>query len=379
MMRREDLVPIFDYLIEHVVQRPIPRAEARSYCIRTTSGTSGKGPLVVVSQHGDRVYRTDSGKSNALLLANGARGIRMANLLYAWNITDGPVRVLSCGGVSDMNHKLAALIDDFRPDMIKGTLSTVLQITEGSADETREGVSVLRIAGELYTPSYKRLVTARFPRAITALTYLSAEMGVIGVARCGFLSSNHYHPEKGVVVTIVDMDGEGVGEISVSKDVYPGVLVEDYRTGDVGRLVEKPCACGQKVTFEVLGRAGYDYVKVAGMVIRRDAVERALASVQHCFSTYRAYVSAVRVGDTYRGQLEIVLFREAGVLSLIDIQTITSVVGAELQVTPTLFYRELVSKKLCMPLKVSCTNLPFPVSNKTLPLSYVGEVDTYTP
>jgi len=129
------------------------------------------------------------------------------------------------------------------------------------------------------------------PSASIESVYISVETGAISGIPCGHLGRGMYHPKPGVVVEISGTDADGAGDILVSTQFGKKRRIERYRIGDIGRIIEGACACGAAHTFEVLGRRGYDYVKVAGALFHRAEFDRVAGRCADFFDDYRIEVS----------------------------------------------------------------------------------------
>ncbi len=99
-------------------------------------------------------------------------------------------------------------------------------------------------------------------------TYSSSEI-VTSFCECNAQNGGHAAPDLGIV-EIVDADGQvlppgSIGEIVVTPLGVEGMPLVRFRTGDIGFLVDKPCACGRHTPrlSPILGRRS-QMLKVRG-------------------------------------------------------------------------------------------------------------------
>lgn len=369
MIEREDVVEMMDRVFDENAVHPVDPKDARLYTIRTTSGTSGRGPLVSLRKH-PPVISARHGQYRSFLATYGSRGLRLAQILFAWNAESGPRAIAAFGGVDDLKPGLADLINDLAPDSISGTPSRTLQVMNGTTHETRAKVAHMVVAGELISASLDRQLHTQFPHASINVMFMSTEMSTVGVGVCPHLARNNFHPAEGVVIEMFNTDDEGVGELLVSRFVEPGGYVTRYRTGDVIRWLQKPCPCGNPDTFEVLGRAGFDYIKGGGMVLRVEEVERVLAQCGDLFDDYRVSVHGYMHDSLYQGGVTITLYRQKGALSAKEEDRVRVLCTMQLHVAPHKTYGSLVREGLLAPLVVKSTTIPFPLTHKHIRMAY---------
>ena len=156
---------------------------------------------------------------------------------------------------------------------------------------------------------------------------------------------------------------QGIGDILVSVALDDTTRIENYRTGDLGRMLLGPCACGKKEVFEIVGRKGQDYVKLSGATLRREEWDRVSAAL-HLFDDYRVEASRVVVDGKVQGKVLMRIYRKDGVGTAALAQEIADKVADMVFVTPTRTYSQLVSAGLLFPLAVEFSAIPFVQSKK---------------
>jgi len=290
----------------------------------------------------------------------------LANSLIVSN-NDGAEHICLALDGSDLIPRLSSVLEEFAPDAIYGYSSFVMRVAEFINESVRGSVTVLRISGERVGAELERSLAGAFPSARITQNYVSAEAGRISSAPCGHLPMNRYHPAKGVTIEILDRDESGVGELLVSKRAEGALPLDRYRIGDVGRVVAGSCACGAPDTFEVLGRSGYDYLKVAGAIIRRDEVERVVRLCAEYIKDYRVEASLATSEDKLKGCLELIVVPRDGERGNVG-SHIAETFNRELMMTPTRTLGALVEEGLFLPLSIRFVEA-FPAMAKDLKLS----------
>jgi len=251
-----------------------PPEDARLWGIRTTSGTTGGEPLIVPHHYPSmrgRIFKEEK----RMLQCYGSMSSRLSftHLSHIRDTADELVS-LSLDG-ADLGPGLDRALDEFGADIIIGYPSFVARVCALMSAGARARVVHVRLSGEFIDSGLRHLFEERFANADTTSMYVSAETGRLSTFPCGHLPLNRYHPAPGVTIEIAEPGDDGAGDILVSKDGREELVpFRRYRVGDTGRIVPGSCPCGEAVTFEVLGRSGHDYLKLAGAIVRREEVER---------------------------------------------------------------------------------------------------------
>lgn len=341
-----------------IEDRPSP---AHEWAVRVTSGTTEQGPLVVASHFLPPAFERYAGV-RAPIVCFGSMCSRLSNAIfirYAAGERDSRALFLDN---ADLRPELRSLIAQFSPDSMCGFISFVSRVAEFIDREDAERIVLLRLAGESLTQTQEEYFRTKFPNARITMAYIANEIGQVTADQCPLQARNRYHLEPGVRVEIADPDETGAGDILVTKEIYPGITIEKYRTGDAGRFLEEPCACGESQTLEVLGRVGYDYVKLAGALLRRDEFDR-VASAMH-IDDYRALASSVIENGSLKGYIELHVYSRFGAGTPDLALQIATDFSKRAFVTPTQTIENLVQKGIFAPLKVSFAPTAFPTGAK---------------
>ena len=194
-------------------------------------------------------------------------------------------------GASPLETHLA-LIERLRINVIIGVPSFLLKLAKfaesNGMNPSSLGMEILVCIGEpLRDAGMKRLPLCveleRFWGAHAFSTYASTET-TTAFCECPEQCGGHLIPELGIVEILDDVGvalpaGE-VGEITVTPFHIEGMPLLRYRTGDMGFLIEEPCACGRNSPrlSPVLGRK-HQMIKCKGTTFYPNAVKAALDAI----------------------------------------------------------------------------------------------------
>jgi phenylacetate-CoA ligase len=232
---------------------------------------------------------------------------------------------------------------------------------------TRLKVRSINVFGEFLTDTTISMLSEFFPNGTVRSLFAVSEIGAVSTVSCDHQPLNFYHPRPGIEVAVYEPDEVGVGELLVSTLLNQTIPIERYKTGDSVRIHTGECQCGQTTTFEVLGRRGYDYLKIAGVTLRQEETER-VAHALHAFDDYRVEASSVREGEHMKGKIVLHVFRKDGVSSEELAREIGTKFARELRLTPTRTLADLVEQKIFVPIEVVFKDMPFPDANKNIKL-----------
>lgn len=353
---REELRTLLRNFLRTKVAGPLP--VAAHYNIRLTSGTSGK-PLVSLLPFSWNSAPPPPHYGGVALIASGSMNNRFTVTTTAQRQSSvTAARVLSVGR-EDFTHTetLGALLQDFAPDRIIGIPSLLLRLGQLMGPAAR-GVKHSLLFGEPMTPTLTEALQKTFPNATLSSVYISMELGMYSTAPCGHLPHGQYHPAHHVRVRIDQPDDTGAGDVLLSLTFENDFSVKDYSTGDVGRLLHTPCACGEPSTLEILGRRGRDYIKVAGALVRSAEFERVAAQVP-LITDFRVEVSTRFKNALPQGHIEMFVYAASGIGTDGLREEIKDTFEKELFLTPTKTFAQLISEGLFEPLVLTWVKAPF--------------------
>jgi phenylacetate-coenzyme A ligase PaaK-like adenylate-forming protein len=175
----------------------------------------------------------------------------------------------------------------FNPTALVGLPSIIIQIAE---EVERRGlhpkVDKILYGGEHLGAQVRNLLRrALGATVIVSAGYASVDAGPIGYQCHETPGSVHHLLYDYQYLEILDVDtlepikGEREGEIVITNMERHLMPILRYRTGDRGRWVRTPCACGRRTPlFELLGRVD-DVVRVGSVSVYPDSIADVLAQV----------------------------------------------------------------------------------------------------
>lgn len=148
-------------------------------------------------------------------------------------------------------------------------------------------IKLIRLVGEFCSESRLNFLKHNFPKAKFNCYFASAETSSIGY-QCEFLGDdpNIFHLTP-YLPEVIDSVSEKLrpkkeeGELvltSLFKDIMPLIR---YRTGTMVIFLDRFCKCGSpSMLFQLKGRANFDSVKIQGVTIHTQSIEKALETAK---------------------------------------------------------------------------------------------------
>ena len=314
-MERKDFPPVAERMLADLLLAP--KSEAKLCGLRMTSGTSGREPLLLAWGSGVNIHTFPAGAERTVI-CQGALGMRLGSLLF----------------------------------LRYGFTSFILKMIDFIDDKTRRAISSLRFTGEGLSKQAEKIMNNLFPKAEIEMLYSSGETGQISKPSCNYLPFNHYHPHDGVTVEIDNPDESGVGDILVSKNFGGDVSIERYRIEDLGRMHNIECECGEKITFEVVGKSGNDYLKLGGAILRREEFDRVAQMCDGLMDDYFALADSVTSEGKIKGRITLTVYKKSGQCDDVALSEIKKRFSEELFLTAEKTLNEMVDGGYLMPLVV---------------------------
>lgn len=366
MLDRAGIAKLAQQRLERFVARQ--PAHAYQYSFKITSGTTSE-PLLSILDNPPRYFESLSSFRN-YFVCHASRNIRLANALYVrYQKTQHPLRVLLLDP-ADLVPGFESLLADFSPDGIRGLPSLIIRASEHVPIPITSGVAKMHLAGELFTEARVAFLREHFPKTEFSCMYMSAEIGMISEVPCGRLPFNYYHPRAGVVVEIDAPEQGGAGALLITTTLEEGIDVVRYRIGDSGRWHSERCSCGNPLTFEVLGREGYDYIKILGCVVRAEEGERIFAKYRELFDSYRIELEEIYRDNQVRGKLTLRVHGKRALVSDSEISAFIDDFNNSFFMTPTKTLAMLVHEGVFEPLVFLQESEPLPQGPKDYPLRF---------
>jgi len=298
----------------------VPRGELRR--IHASSGTTGK-PTVVGYTAAD--LDTWAGLMARSLACAGARPGDLVHNAHGYGLFTGGLGVhygaerLGClvlpisGGGTE---RQVALLKDLAADFICGTPSYMLNIAEVAA---REGIDLAKLpvrrgmfGGEPWSEALRSDLQARFGIKACDVYGLSEIMGPGVAIECDVAQSGLHGWEDHFLFEIVDPEtlepkriGEA-GELVITTLTKEALPMLRYRTRDITRLTDEPCACG-RTHLRILRIAGRDddMLILRGVNVFPSQIEAVLAGVSGLTPHYRIVLTHQGALDRMEVEVEI--------------------------------------------------------------------------
>jgi phenylacetate-CoA ligase len=209
----------------------------------------------------------------------------------------------------------AMLLHDLGADVLVSSPSYALVIAQGLRDAGIDpGALPLELGlfgGEPWGEGLRAEIERELPGLRAVNFYGLSEMCGPGVAaECPARQGLHVQEDHFLVEVVSPDDGRPVapgveGELvftTLAKEALPLIR---YRTGDIGRLIEEPCACGRSLV-RVAGLRGRhdDMLIVRGVNLHPSQVEHLLLGVDGATPHYRLIVERQGALDELRLELE---------------------------------------------------------------------------
>lgn len=278
--------------------------------IKTTSGTSGAGISVFLSNLNDLAVEY----AHLPLLESPYVSIGMApsnacletNRLFHMS----PVReIISLGPAEIRLPNIGELMREIHPRSLYGSPVSLLRSFLATLDaqgalESLADVHTLGVSGEALPVREQKEIRKYLPNLQRLIDeYGHAETNNSGLG-CDALYARYpeadftvVHPIPSYEMWIKDPDPDGVGEIVVSTPDLP-----NYLTGDAGKIVEEPCACGATKTLHLFGRLNFDRFFCAGAVFHVAELDQIMKPFLENFIAYRLEVTEHDDGVSKHGK-----------------------------------------------------------------------------
>jgi phenylacetate-CoA ligase len=165
------------------------------------------------------------------------------------------------------------------------------------------------IGGELVTPEKKKMLQELYPDKEIFMIYGLSEAGGINARQCRTLAGRSrevlFHPGvETCYFEIINPETEKEvpfgerGELIITNFKNRATPLIRYRTGDSASFKENDCPCGAPgPLLEFYGRINYDIIKVGGIELRSDMLEKPLMNL----SSYLKDCFEVHVHEAFAG------------------------------------------------------------------------------
>lgn len=272
--------------------------------LHASSGTSGK-PTVVGYTRAD-IDNWAEMVARAIAAAGGRPGEVLHNA-YGYGLFTGGLGLhygseklgMATVPVSGGNtERQILLIEDFKPTVICGTPSYILNIVETMArmgkDPRKTSLKYGIFGAESWSQEMRRELEQRLNIKAVDIYGLSEVMGPGVSIECHeaqdglHVMDDHFYVEVIDPITLEPVPDGEIGELvftSLTKEAMPLIR---YRTGDVASITREPCACGRTTTrmSRVKGRID-DMLIIRGVNVFPSEIESHLLQIEELEPHYQ--------------------------------------------------------------------------------------------
>lgn len=286
------------------VQDPFDRlhvAKQDAAYLLSTSGTSGKGPLLIWQ---DR--KKELTPSVALIRELGSTNLMT---FMPYNVVTKFIDETRVAGIKTLAgdaHNLqrsASLARLLEIDTLLVTPTLGILLAEYLEDHL-QNIKILGLWGELCSNvSYKQLQKL-YPDTQMVFIYASMEAAGIGTSQ-NLCQDPHHVFHINTNLRYVELVNEEI--VVTTLDLPHALPLLRYRTGDRGKLVGGTCPCGNpQPRFEVLGRLEGELVRIAGGEIRLDEINRVMEPFEEFIEpNFKVEVDKLIMGEKEIGTFEL--------------------------------------------------------------------------
>lgn len=336
-----------------------------------SSGTTGQGKILAMPQC-ENLSDSNESIENLDYGEKALKELGIKRMLLLWPVSSSPFRrniktakksgvIITAGNIHDLKRS-ALTAKSIHIDSI-ATTATILDFFIEKIEEIsfkKESIRWISLGGEFCSNEKLKYFREEFPNAFFSLRFGSSETGARGY-RCKYLSEEKpsiFHPSPLTLIEInYGNDSSGYGEIiqtTLSKRPFPFIR---YQTKDFGRLIKKPCPCGNDLILEINGRSDFDILKFSGVTLHVAAIEKALTKVsEYLKPNYEIHVHEKKI--TAKLKPKLILIAEIKKEHLDNsnnprlIEIITEKISSALFLSSKNTLKDLIIKGIFLPLEI---------------------------
>ncbi len=326
--------------------------------IRPTSGTSGKGVLLMPRTTDEKNAKQWQHSFYTALPIRRVASFSGAQFLYTYSNTE---RIDTLQLVPGDIALSAALVERYQPDVLAGFPYALVALAPLLHPKTTGRIQVIQLFGELCTESDWRFLKTYFPHSVFSAEYSSIEAQTPVAVTCATAGHSHellVHPITDTTyVELIDASGNPVTEVGKSGEIVLTVLrptalpLIRYKTGDSARIVRTDCSCGATTPLlQIEGRVEIDRLRIRGGEIHTVEMDRVLSSLSQYLAGYEF---EVRVAELMQGGLLVPSVTVVCMLQPhIAPEDMARLIALALRVAPDKTYAQGVAAGEYAPLKV---------------------------
>ena len=212
-------------------------------------------------------------------------------------------------------ENIVQYLEDFSVTAVIGLPSFLVKLAEYV--KANPGKHKLRVKKILYGGEYVGIEMIKFFKSVfpgcdvRSAGYATADAGVVGFQCPDCVKGQHHLFARSQYIEFVDQDtlkpvkrGD-VGELVVTGLSKKHMPIIRYRVGDLGRWLDKKCACGRtEQLFEILGRCD-DRIHVGGAHLFVNDIQNALGKVPDLSFNFQVVIGKKGHKDTLGLRVEV--------------------------------------------------------------------------
>ncbi|MEW6041234.1 MAG: acyl-CoA reductase [Elusimicrobiota bacterium] len=240
------------------------------------------------------------------------------NLWSSWLSVEKAIAYTKAISVPIGSHlpveNIVQYLKDFKVTAIIGLPSFLIKLAEfveGNKGKYALHIKKIFYGGEYVGDETIKFFNSVFPGvAVRSAGYATADAGVVGFQCEKCLKGTHHlfafsqyiefvNPE-----TLKPVKKEEIGELIVTSLTKRHMPIIRYRVGDLGRWLDKNCACGRKEPlFEILGRID-DRIHVGGAHLFVNDIQNAIGKVPQMSLNFQVIVDKKQYKDLLKIRVE---------------------------------------------------------------------------
>ncbi|MBI2122324.1 MAG: AMP-binding protein [Candidatus Sungbacteria bacterium] len=325
------------------------------YVISSTSGTTGKGPVIIFintpseTAEGQLTWGKINAQCGLFLFPPGVQWQLLTTMIRAF-----PVYI----GNPYQMKETAEIASRIKIDTI-ATTPTALQhfliFLEPAYDISK--IKHILFRGEPLSKAQQTFFRNKFPNAIFNLLYGMREAGQIGV-QCDVLSMReepiyHLRSDK-FFIEILPAENEEAGELVLTHLRKDPTLLIRYRTGDLGWFLrDEKCSCELNFPlFKLFGRNRRETIHAGGVVFEAETFNVILKDfLENIQNNFEAHFYQRLIQDKIQYDIVVRVIPKGSVNEMLKIRLEESL-NNRLRISNRFSFSELIRQDLFSPIKV---------------------------
>ncbi|MBI2021350.1 phenylacetate--CoA ligase family protein [Candidatus Daviesbacteria bacterium] len=221
-------------------------------------------------------------------------------------------------------------------------------------------IKYIFLGGEFTSEAKLSFLKSYFPNAYFDFRFGGMENQVNKGIRCQKISNlppRFFHPNTSFYLfEVIDEAGKPMidgqpGELVLTNKKISGFPLIRYKTGDLVSMTEYSCSCGMNGLIEIFGRIGYDWMRVGGITLYVELVDKAInQSIKNFKGDFRIHVFEKIYNKKLVPQLIIEII--GGNHKITQAEILAEKIAKNLKIASNKTLKNLIDEQLFTPLKV---------------------------